>query len=62
MKKKEGKALKEKLIEAVKKILKANNALLSVKIEKVVTKSIKKIVKKSSQKKTAAAKPLASKK
>ena len=43
MKKKEEKALKEKLVAAVKKVLKDNNALLTVKIEKVLKKSIKQI-------------------
>lgn len=52
MKKKEGKALKQKLIVAVKKTLKDNDAVLTDKIEKVVKKSIKQIVKKSSKKVT----------
>jgi hypothetical protein len=43
MKKKEGKVLKEKLIAAVKKTLKENDALLTNKIEKTVKKAIKKL-------------------
>jgi hypothetical protein len=50
MKKKEGKVLKGKLITAVKKVLAANNAVLTEQIEKTVKKSINKIVKKSSKK------------
>jgi hypothetical protein len=61
MKKKEGKVLKEKLLLAVKKILKDNNAQLTVKIEKLVNKSVKKIVKNSTGKILARAKPLAAK-
>lgn len=61
MKKKEGKVLKEKLLLAVKKTLKENNALLTVKIEKLVNKAVKKIVKKSTGKILARAKPLATK-
>ena len=62
MKKKEGKALKEKLIAAVKKTLNDNDAVLTDKIEKAVMKSIKQIVKKSSKKATAKRKPVAPKK
>ena len=50
MKKKEGKVLKEKLVAAVKKILTANNAVLTEQIEKTVKTSINKIVKKSRKK------------
>ncbi len=61
MKKKEKKELKNKLIVAVKKVLTANNAILTTKIEKTVKKSIKAIVNKSkkkniAKKKTAVAK------
>jgi hypothetical protein len=48
MKKKESKALRDKLIVAVKKILKANNTLLTNSIDKIINKSLKRIVKKSS--------------
>jgi len=47
MTKKERKAFKEKLITAVKKILKANETVLTAKIEKFVKKSVQRIVKKS---------------
>ncbi len=57
MKRKEGKALKEKLIVAVKKTLKANDAVLTDKIEKVIKKSIKQIVNKSSKKAIVKKKP-----
>lgn len=57
MKRKEGKALKEKLIVAVKKTLKENDAVLTDKIEKVIKKSIKQIVKKSSKKAIVKKKP-----
>ena len=50
MKKKERKLLEEKLATAVKKVLTANNAVLTLKIEKAVKKSISKIVKKSKKK------------
>jgi hypothetical protein len=52
MSKKERKVFKEKLIAAVKKILKANNTQLTAKIEKVVKKSVRQIVKKSQNKLT----------
>jgi hypothetical protein len=58
MKKKEGKVLKEKLLLAVKKILKDNNAVLTGKIEKLVNKAVKKIVKNSTEKILNRAKPL----
>ena len=61
MKKKEGKELQQKLLLAVKKILKDNNALLTEKIERLVHKSVKKIVKNSTGKIMARAKPLAAK-
>ena len=57
MKKKERKVLEVKLINAVKKILKANNAIINIKIEKAVKKSISQIVKKS-RKKTIAKKKI----
>lgn len=41
----EKKTLKEKLITAVNKVLQANKSDLTNKIEKVVNKSMKKIVK-----------------
>lgn len=47
MTKKERKAFEEKLITAVKKILKANETVLTAKIEKFVKKSVQRIVKKS---------------
>ena len=56
MKKKERALLKEKLTDAVKKVLTANNDKLSAKIEKAVRKSIELIVKKSSRKIIAAKK------
>ena len=62
MKKKEEKELKEKLVAAVKKVLKDNNAILTVKIDKVVKKSIKQIIKKSSKKIAVKRKPEAAKK
>ena len=52
MSKKERKVFQEKLIAAVKKILKANNTQLTAKIEKVVKKSVRQIVKKSQNKLT----------
>ena len=58
MKKKEVKALKQELIAAVKKVLTDNNATLTIKIEKAFKRSIKEIVKKSSNKNTAKAKPV----
>jgi L-lactate utilization protein LutC len=51
MKKTEIKSLKEKLLVAIKKVLKDNKSDLTNKIEKVVKKSIKNIVKKSGKKK-----------
>ena len=50
MTKEERRALKEKLTAAVKKVLITNNAVLTVKIEKAVKKSITRIVKKSEKK------------
>jgi len=47
MSKKERKLFQQKLITAVKKVLKANDRLLTAKFEKVVKKSIQRIVKKS---------------
>ena len=57
MKKKKRKAFKEKIIIAVKKTLKDNDTLLTDKIEKVVKKSIKQIVNKSSKKTIVKKKP-----
>jgi len=57
MKKKKRKAFKEKIIIAVKKILKDNDTVLTDKIEKVVKKSIKQIVNKSSKKTIVKKKP-----
>ncbi len=51
MKKKDQKALKEKILVAFKKVLLVNKADLTDKIEKTVKKSIKKIVKKANKKK-----------
>ena len=62
MKKKEEKELQEKLVAAVKKVLKDNNAILTVKIDKVVKKSIRQIIKKSSKKIAVKRKPEAAKK
>jgi NCAIR mutase (PurE)-related protein len=50
MKKKEAKALKEKLIAAVKKVLKANNTSLTTKIDNAVKKAIRQLVKKNMKK------------
>lgn len=50
MKNKEKKAQNEKILEAFKKVLLANKADLSNKIEKSIKKSIKKIVKKTFKK------------
>lgn len=47
MEKKEIKPLKEKLLEAVNKVLTNNKSDLTKKINKIVKKSIKKIVKKT---------------
>jgi len=57
VKKKKRKAFKEKIIIAVKKILKDNDTVLTDKIEKVVKKSIKQIVNKSSKKTIVKKKP-----
>jgi len=53
MEKVEKKALKEKLLAAIKKVIKNNKAVLSIKIEKAVKKSIKKIVSKTAKNKKA---------
>jgi Ni,Fe-hydrogenase maturation factor len=50
MKKKTNKALKAKLVLAIKKVLKENESKLSVEIEKAIKKSIKRIVKKTDNK------------
>ena len=47
---KEAKALKEKLIAAVKKVLKANNTSLTTKIDNAVKKAIRQLVKKNMKK------------
>lgn len=57
MKKKKRKAFKEKIIIAVKKTLKDNDTVLTDKIEKVVKKSIKQIINKSSKKTIVKKKP-----
>ena len=57
MKKKKRKAFKEKIIIAVKKTLKDNDTVLTDKIEKVVKKSIKQIINKSSKKTIIKKKP-----
>ena len=51
MKKKEGAVLHEKLFVAVNKVLRENNSCLTNKIEKVIKKSIRKIVKKTDKRK-----------
>ncbi len=56
MKKKTNKALKAKLVLAIKNVLKENESKLSSKIEKAIKKSIKKIVKKTDKKKATVAK------
>lgn len=55
MKKKERKELKEKILTEIKKVLKDNKTELTGKIEKVVKKSIKRLVKDSGKKKPATA-------
>jgi hypothetical protein len=50
MKKIERIALREKLLTAIKKVIKDNKADLSSKIEKAVKKSIKQIVNKTAKK------------
>lgn len=47
MKKKEAKPLREKLVEAVNKVLKINAANKNRKMDNVVKKSVKRIVKRS---------------
>ena len=54
MKKKEKKVLKEKLLTAIKRVLKTNNASLTNKIEKILKKSIKKIADKTDIRKIVA--------
>lgn len=56
MRKKKIKLLKEKLLAAVKKVLKDNKTEPTKKMEKVVDKSIKRIVKKSDKQFTKALK------
>ena len=51
MKKTEMKVLKEKLLIAIKKVIKDNKVDLTTKMEKVVKKSIKQIAKKTAGKK-----------
>lgn len=50
MKKKEAKAIKHKLIDAVEKVLTDNNTDLITKIEKDLNKSIKQVAKISNKK------------
>ena len=57
MKKKKRKAFKEKIIIAVKKTLKDNDTVITDKIEKVVKKSVKQIINKSSKKTIVKKKP-----
>ena len=45
----EVKSLNGKLLDAVKKVFKQNKTLLNNKMDKVITKSIKRIVKKSAK-------------
>lgn len=47
MLKKETKSLKQKLFDAMNKVLKNNKTIITNKIEKVLQKAIKQIVKKS---------------
>jgi hypothetical protein len=47
MEKKETKPLKEQLLETINKVLKDNKTNFTTKIEKVVKKSIRRIVKKT---------------
>ena len=56
MKKTEKKVLKAKLLSAFKRIVKENKAYLSGNGEKALEKSIKKIVRKTSQKRDTASK------
>ncbi len=56
MKKTEKKALRAKLFAAFKKVIKENYASLPGKAEKLLEKSVRKIVKKTSQKKNATSK------
>lgn len=58
MKKQERKALREKLILAIKKQLLDSNAEVSTKFDKTVKKSIKQIVKKAKKRKTIPASQL----
>jgi hypothetical protein len=53
MEKVEKMALKEKLLAAIKKVIKDNKAVNSIKIEKAVKKSIKQIVSKTAKNKEA---------
>ncbi len=62
MKWKEGKALKEKFLVAVKKTLKENDETLTDRIEKVVRKSIKQVIKKNTKKVAVKKKPTVPKK
>ena len=52
MKKTERKALEEKLLTAIKKVLQDNKTQLTNKTKKAVMKSIKKIAKKTAKKKS----------
>jgi len=56
MKKTEKEVLRKKLLTAFKKVIKENYALLPGKAEKLLGKSIRKIVKKTSQNKIATSK------
>jgi predicted transcriptional regulator len=56
MKKQERKALKNKIMTSIKKVLKDNKTELTSKIEKAVKNSIKKLVKNSGKEKPIALK------
>ena len=58
MKKSEQKAMKKKLLVSFKKLLQANKAELTNKIEKTLKKSIKKIVKSNNKKKQVVSKKI----
>lgn len=53
MKKNERKALEEKLLSAIKKVIKANKADLTNKTEKAIKKALKQIAKKTNKEKDA---------
>ncbi len=53
MKKQERKKLKEKILTEIKKVLKDNKTELTIKIEKAVKKSIKRLIRDNGKKKPA---------